>query len=121
MDNLTVDKYKTYANDIVGIWYYDESDEVMIFSFLDDLTQQSDLRIIDKDIRINASYCIQDMWDGDWFLVIWNEEVNKTIFYHLEFLSPDILIITCCNNLVVKIYQRKIDHAFVHNILKDIQ
>ena len=120
MDNLTANKYKTYANNIVGVWYNDEPDEIMIFSFLEDLNQQSDLRIIDNGIRINASYSIQDMSDGDWFLVIWNEEANKTMFYHIEFLSPDVLIITCSNKMEVKIFQRKIDYAYVHKILKDI-
>jgi hypothetical protein len=121
MDNLTADKYKTYANNIVGTWYNDESDEIMTFSFLYDLTQQSDLLILDKGICENASYSIHDMSDGDWFLVIWNEEVNKTMFYHLEFLSPDVLIITCSSKMEVKIYQRRIDHAYVHKVLKDIK
>ena len=120
MDNLTADKYKTYANNIVGTWYNDESDEIMTFSFLYDLTQQSDLLILDKDICVNTSYSIHDMSDGDWFLVIWNEELNKTMFYHLEFLSPDVLIITCSSKMEVKIYQRKIDHAYVHKLLDNI-
>jgi len=120
MDNLSATTYKTHANNIVGIWYNEEPDEVMVFSFLYDFNQHSDLLIIDKGIRINTTYSIYNMEDGDWFLVIWDEEVNKTMFYHLEFLSPDIMIITCSSNMEVKIYQRKIDHAFVHNILKDI-
>jgi hypothetical protein len=121
MDEFTASQYKAYANNIVGIWFNEVPDEVLVFSFLFDYTQQSDLLILNKGSRVSASYSIHNMQDGDWFLVIWNEEENKTMFYHLELLSPDIMIITCNSKMELKVYERKIDHAFVHKVLEEIQ
>src|SRR3954447_26073872 len=108
MDECTVSQYKAYANNLVGIWFNEVQGEVLVFAFLFDYTQQSDLLILDKGSRVDASYSIHNMEDGDWFLVIWNEEDNKTMFYHIEFLSPDILIITCNSKMEVKVFERKI-------------
>ena len=111
---------KAYANNIVGTWYNELPDEILVFSFLYDYTQQSDLLIIDKDVHIEATYNILNMPDEKWLLVIWNEQTNKVIFYYIELLSPDILVLSD-KKMEYKVYQRKVDNGFVHEILNAIQ
>jgi len=119
MDSLTTDQYKTYANNIVGTWYNEMPGEVLVFSFLYDYTQQSDLLIIDKGVSTETTYCIQNTPGSEWLLIIWDEQTNKTIFYHIDVLSPDMLVLKN-KEQDSKIYLRDVDNAFVYSVLNKI-
>ena len=120
MDNTTVAQYKTYANKIVGTWYNEFPDEVLVFSFVYDFTQQSDLIIIDKSISMEVTYNILNTPEDEWLLFIWGDHANEIMFYYIELLSSDVMVLSN-NKMEHKVYQRKIDHGFVHKILNTIQ
>ena len=120
MDNITVAQYKSYANKIVGTWYNESSEEVLVFSFIYDFTQQSDLLIADKNIRKEVTYNILSTPEDEWVLFIWDDHANEITFYYIELLCPDVLVLSN-NKMEYKVYQRKVDNSFVHKILSAIQ
>jgi hypothetical protein len=119
MNNITTVQYKTHANNIVGTWYNETSDEVLVFSFLYNYAQTSDLLISGEARRAETTYSIKKERNGDWILLVWDEQENKTAFYHIEVLSPDILVLTT-QEYELKVYMRKIDYGFVHSILEKL-
>jgi hypothetical protein len=120
MDNITVAQYKSCANKIVGTWYNEFPDEVLVFSFIYDFTQQSDLLIADKNIRKEVTYNILSTPEDEWVLFIWDDHANEITFYYIELLSSDVLVLSN-NKMEYKVYQRKVDNGFVHKILNAIQ
>jgi hypothetical protein len=120
MDNTTATQYKSYANYIVGMWFNEVCDEVLVFSLLYDLTQQSDLVILNNGIRTEVNFSILDTPESEWLLIIWNDQINEITFYFIELLSPDILVLSNSKK-ECKVYQRKIDNGFVHRVLNGIQ
>ena len=120
MDNITGAQYKTYANTIVGTWYNEFPDEVLVFSFIYDFTQQSDLLIVDENARKEVTYNILNTPEDEWLLFIWDDHVNEITFHYIELLSPDVLVLSN-NKMEYKVYQRKVDHGFVHKILNAVQ
>ena len=120
MDNITVAQYKSYANKIVGTWYNESPDEVLVFSFIYDFTQQSDLLIANKRIRKEVTYNILSTPEDEWLLFIWDDHANEITFHYIELLSSDVLVLSN-NKMEYKVYQRKVDNGFVHKILNAIQ
>ena len=120
MDTITVAQYKSFANAIVGTWYNEFPDEVMVFSFIYDFTQQSDLLIVDESIRKEVTYNILNTPEDEWLLFIWDDHTNEITFYYIELLCPDLLVLLNSKK-EYKVYQRKVDHGFVHKILNTIQ
>ena len=120
MDNITVAQYKSYANKIVGTWYNESPEEVLVFSFIYDFTQQSDLLIMDKSIRMEVTYNILNTPEDEWVLFIWDDHANEITFYYIELLDPDVLVLSN-NKMEYKVYQRKVDNSFVQEILNAIQ
>ena len=119
MDNITVAQYKSYANQIVGTWYNEFPDEVLVFSFIYDFTQQSDLLMVDKSIRKEVTYNILNTPEDEWLLFIWDDPANEITFHYIELLSSDILVLAN-SKMEYKVFQRKVDHGFVHKILNAI-
>jgi hypothetical protein len=119
MDNITVAQYKSYANKIVGTWYNESPEEVLVFSFIYDFTQQSDLLIVDKSIRKEVAYNILNTPEDEWLLFIWDDHANEIMFHYIELLSPDVMVLTN-NKMEYKVYQRKVDNGFVHKVLNAI-
>jgi hypothetical protein len=52
--------------------------------------------------------------ENDWLLVVWNKRENKTAFYHIKLLNPDMLVLLTRNHQV-KVYSRKINTGFLNN------
>jgi len=117
MSNLTTAQYKAYANDIVGFWYNEEPDGVLVFSFLCDYTQQSDLLIISNSIPFETTYSIKTTSEEKWILEICNEQNNKTVFYFIEVLNARIMALQSTDGAQM-LYIRKTDTGFADKILK---
>jgi len=120
MDNVTVAQYKSYANQIVGTWYNEFPDEVLVFSFIYDFTQQSDLLMVDKSNRKEVTYNLLNTPEDEWLLFIWDDHANDITFHYIELLSPDILVLANSKR-EYKVYQRKVDNGFVHKVLSTLQ
>jgi hypothetical protein len=119
MDDITTTRYIDYANNIVGTWHNEIPGEVLVFSFLYDYSQQSDLLIIDKGILTETTYCIQNTPGSEWILIIWNEQVNKAAFYYIDALCQDMLVLKNTEH-ELKIYLKENDNAAHDNALQTI-
>ena len=120
MDNITSTRYKTYANNIVGTWYNENPGEILVFSFLYNYTEQSDLLIMDKGILTETTYCIQNTPGSEWILIIWNEQINKAIFYYIDALSQDMLVLKNTEH-ELKIYLKNNNKVFADNEMQTIE
>ena len=119
MNNITTTQYKTHANNIVGTWYNETSDEVLVFSFLYNYDEAAEVVISGEDRSAETTYSIKKERNGDWILLVGDEQKKKTAFYHIEVLSPDILVLTT-QEYDLKVYLRKIDYGFVHSVLEKL-
>ena len=113
MDDSTSTQYKIYANNIVGTWYNENPGEVLVFTFLYNYAEQSDLLIMDKGILTETTYCIQNTPGSEWILIIWNEHINKATFYYIDALSTDMLVLKNTAH-ELKIYIKENDSAYVN-------
>jgi len=109
-------QYKEYANKIVGTWYNRIPDEILIFSFLDDLTEQAQLLTNQNGVISKATYNLTLTFDDQWYLQIWSKEGKKNGVYRVEILTASMLTISNMENEIAT-YQRKVDYAFANKLL----
>jgi len=118
MNDFTIAQYLAYANYIAGTWYSEIPDEMLVFSFLYDYMQESDMLIKEGNNCLETTYSIQNVLENDWLLVVWNKRENKTAFYHIKLLNPDMLVLLTRNHQV-KVYSRKINTGFLNNTFEE--
>jgi hypothetical protein len=112
-------KHKEYANNIVGLWYNRIPDEILRFSFLDDLTSGAELLTILHGESTKATYNLIITSDNQWCLQIRSTEGKRDGVYRIEILTANILTVINRENKVTT-YHRKVDYAFANQLLGDI-
>ncbi len=109
-------QYKVYANNIVGTWYNRMPNETLIFSFLNDVTDEAELLTHQNGAVHKSTYNLIFAFDNYWYLQIWSKEGKKNNVYRIEILTASILTVSNRDNKVAT-YQRKVDYAYANNLL----
>ncbi len=112
-------QYKEYANNIVGMWYNRIPDEILRFSFLDDLINGAELLTILYGEYTRATYNLIITTNNQWHLQIWGTEGKKNGVYRIEILTANILTVINMENKVTT-YHRKVDYAFANQLLEEV-
>ncbi|TKK66665.1 hypothetical protein FC093_16650 [Ilyomonas limi] len=115
-DKPVSDQHKEYANKIVGTWYNRIPDEILTFSFLDNLTEEADLLTRLNGKSTKATYNLTITFDDQWYLQIWSTEGKKNGVYRIEILTDSIMMVSSKENKIAT-YQRKVDYAFANQLL----
>ena len=118
LDDLTGIQYKEYANKIVGTWYNRIPDEILVFSFLEDLTGEAKLLTLTSGISTKASYNLIIAGNNDWYLQIWSTDGKGNGVYRIEILTASMLTVSNKENKIAT-YHRKVDLAFANQLLDD--
>ena len=118
-DKPIIIQYKEYANKIVGVWYNRIPDEVLVFSFLNDLTETAQLLTNQKGVLNKATYNLMLDLDNQWYLQIWSKEGKKNGVYRVEILTDSMLTVSSMENEIAT-YQRKVDYAFANELLDSL-
>lgn len=108
--------HKEYANNIVGTWYNRIPDEILTFSFLDNLENEAELKTIMHGESTRATYNLIITLDNEWYLQIWSTEGKKNGVYHVEILTASVLTVSSNENKIAT-YHRKVDYSFANQIL----
>src|SRR3954470_12805632 len=87
-------QHKQYANNIVGTWYNRIPDEILTFSFLDDLANEAGLQTILHGESTRATYNLIITLDNEWYLQIWSTEGKKNGVYRVEILTANKLTVS---------------------------
>ena len=111
--------YKEYANNIVGTWYNRIPDEILVFSFLNDLSSEAELLTTLYGESTKSTYNLILTFNNNWYLQIWSIEGKKNGIYRIEILTADILTVSNNENKIAT-YHRKVDYAFANALLDDI-
>lgn len=118
-EKLPDTKYKEYANCIVGTWYNRIPDEILRFSFLDNLKKEAELVTILYGEATKATYNITNTFENKWYLQIWSTEGKKNGIYCIEILTANILTVSTDQHKI-STYHRKVDYAFANKLLEDL-
>jgi len=110
-------QYKEYANNIVGLWYNRIPDEIIIFSFLTDLTEEADMQTLLDGECTKATYNLTNTYDNQWYLQIWSTEGKRNGVYRIEILTTNVLTVSNQENKITT-YHRKVDYAFANQLLE---
>jgi len=110
-------QHKQYANNIVGTWYNRIPDEILTFSFLDDLANEAELQTVMHGESTRATYNLIITLDNDWYLQIWSTEGKKNGVYRIEILTASMLTVSSKENKITS-YHRKVDYAFANQLLE---
>ena len=116
MNKPVSDQYKKYANNIIGTWYNRIPDEVLTFSFLNNLTEEADLLTMVNGNSTKATYNLTITFDNQWYLQIWSTEGKKNGVYRIEILTASMMTLSSKENKITT-YQRKVDYAFANQLL----
>jgi len=112
-------QHKEYANNIVGTWYNRIPDEILTFSFLDDLLNEAELLTIGHGESTKATYNLIFTTDDQCYLQIWSTEGKKNGTYRVEILTVSMLTVSSNENKIAT-YHRKIDYAFANQLLEEV-
>src|SRR3954447_16845242 len=110
-------QHKEYANNIVGTWYNRIPDEILTFSFLDDLSNEAELQTIMHGESTRATYNLIITSDNGWYLQIWSTEGKKNGVYRIEILTANMLTVSSKENKITS-YHRKVDYTFANQLLE---
>jgi hypothetical protein len=111
-------QHKEYANNIVGTWYNGIPDEILKFSFLDDLTNEADMVTTLHGKSTKATYNLIITFKSHWYLQIWSTEGKKNGVYRIEILTSSILTVSTPENKITT-YHRKVDYTFANQLLDE--
>jgi len=64
------ERYKEYANKIVGTWYNRIPEEILTFHFLEDLTEEAELQTLLNGKFTKATYNLTLTFDAHWHFLI---------------------------------------------------
>lgn len=117
-DRPVSENYKEYANKIVGTWYNRIPDEILTFSFLDDVKDEAELLTQVNGEFTKASYNIIVTYEKQWYLQIWSTAGKKNGVYRIEILTPSMLTVSTNENKIAT-YQRKVDYSFANQLIKN--
>ena len=112
-------QYKEHANNIVGTWYNRIPDEVITFSFLEDLSKEAEMLTMINGKYTKATYNLIDTLNKQWYLQIWSKEGKKNGVYRIEILTASMLTVSNNDNKIAT-YQRKVDYTFANQLLDTI-
>jgi hypothetical protein len=110
-------QHKEYANNIVGTWYNRIPDEILTFSFLQDLSNEAELLTINHGESTKATYNLIITLENEWYLQIWSTEGKKNGVYHIELLTASMFTVSSNENKIAT-YQRKVDYTFANQLLE---
>ena len=110
-------QHKEYANNIVGTWYNRIPDEILTFSFLDNLANEAELQTIIHGESTRATYNLIITLDNEWYLQIWSTEGKKNGVYRVEILTASMLTVSSKENKIAT-YHRKVDYSFANQLLE---
>jgi len=110
-------QHKEYANNIVGTWYNRIPDEILTFSFLEDLTNEAELLTVNHGESTKATYNLIITLENEWYLQIWSTEGKKNGVYHIEILTASMLTVSSNENKITS-YHRKVDYTFANQLLE---
>ena len=108
--------HKEHANNIVGTWYNRIPDEVITFSFLEDLSKEAEMLTLINGKSTKATYNIIDTLNSQWYLQVWSKEGKKNGVNRIEILTASVLTVSSVENKVAT-YQRKVDYTFANRLL----
>lgn len=109
-------QYKEHANNIVGTWYNRTPDEILTFSFLDDIVKEAELLTVVNGECTKATYNLTLVFDNQWYLQIWSTEGKKNGMYRIEILTANILTVSSKESKIAT-YHRKVDYAYANRLL----
>jgi hypothetical protein len=112
-------QYKEYANSIVGTWYNRIPDEVITFSFLNDVMEEAEMLTLLHGESTKATYNLIITLDNQCYLQIWSTEGKRNGVYRVEILTANILTVRGNENKVTT-YHRKVDYAFANQLLEAV-
>jgi len=110
-------QHKEYANYIVGTWYNRIPDEILTFSFLEDLGNEAELQTIMHGESTRAAYNLIITLENEWYLQIWSTEGKKNGVYRIEILTASMLTVSSNENKITT-YHRKVDYSFANQLLE---
>jgi|SRR3954451_16249686 hypothetical protein len=118
MPNMSASiQHKEYANNIVGTWYNRIPDEILTFSFLEDLGNEAELQTVMHGESTKATYNLIITLENEWYLQIWSTEGKKNGVYRIEILTTSMLTVSSKENKIAT-YHRKVDYAFANQLLE---
>ena len=118
-NKLISEIYKEYANHIVGTWYNDLGKDILIFSFLTDVTREAELLLLAESGCMRTTYSIMVTRDEQWFIQVKDNGNNEVFKRRLEVLAPDLMVMRT-DDYKIAVYHRKTDNRFVDDLLNNI-